>query len=500
MKIEVFSQPIEKLKTSLLALGIFDDKKLDSDAASMDKALNGIISDLITEFKPDFKQSRLLYIGNGWYTGHVKQIALIGLGKRGEFDIDKLRRASAIAAKLARQNRIKNFATLLHKACTKDDIAQVGRAVAEGTLLAMYKFSKYKTEKDDFTPESLMLVDRTSKKLEEGIRVGSILAESTNYVREIVNSPACFVTPTAFADEAKRVAKKHRLKITTLDKNGIEKMGMNALLGVSLGSSQHPRFIVMEYKVSKKKDKIAIVGKGITFDSGGLDLKPAQYMETMKLDKAGAAAVIGIMQAAARLRLPINIVGAMPVTENMPGPSAQKPGDIVTAYNKKTIEIINTDAEGRLILADALSYVEEKYKPKIIIDLATLTGAVVIALGYHAAGVLGNDQKLIDRVKGAGQKSFERVWQLPLWSEHKEAVKSEVADVANAFRASLVDAGTINGAAFLSNFVKTSWVHVDIAGTAWSLEEREYIPKAATGYGVRLVAQLLMDLAEEGVQ
>lgn len=481
-----------KPKADLLVLGIFDDKKLDHDGASADAQLKGLITSLLKEeFKPDFKQTKFMHVG-----GAVKNILLVGLGKRTEFDIDKLRKVSAIAAKVARANRIKSAATTLHRLDAKGNYKDKGRAIAEGSILGLYRFNKYKTVNDDFKVEELALIEGDKKRIEElghGVHTGSVLANATNYVRDIVNSPACFVTPTALADEAKAVAKKYRLKIKVFNKAQMQKLGMNALLGVASGSSQEPRFIIMEYKSKKANVTIAVVGKGITFDSGGLDLKPPPYMETMKLDKAGAAAVLGIMQTVAHLKLPVNVIGAMPTTENMPGPGAQKPGDVVTAYNKKTIEIMNTDAEGRLILADAISYVEKNYKPRAIIDLATLTGAVVIALGYHAAGILGNDEGLIKKVKDAGWRSFERVWQLPLWQEHKEAAKSDIADVANAFRSGSVDAGTINGAAFISYFVNVPWVHVDIAGAAWSPEEREYIPRAATGYGVRLITQLLMD-------
>ena len=475
----------------MLVLGVFDDKKLDRDAAAADKMLKGSIKDALKDFKPDFKQTKFMYVGKS-----IKSILLVGLGKRTEFDIDKLRKVSAIAAKAARQNRIKSYATTLHHLDAKGNYIDKGRAIAEGSILGLYRFAKYKTVNEDVQVESLTLVESDKKHIEElghGVHLGSVLANATNYVRDVVNSPACFVTPTALAEEAKAVAKKYKLKLTIFSNRDIGRLGMNALLGVARGSSQEPKFIILEYK-SRAKDTIAVVGKGITFDSGGLDLKPPPYMETMKMDKAGAAAVLGIMQTVAHLKLPVNVIGAIPSTENMPGPSAQKPGDVVTAYNKKTIEIMNTDAEGRLILADAISYVEKNYKPKAIIDLATLTGAVVVALGYHAAGILGNNEELIKKVKNAGWRSFERVWQLPLWQEHIEAAKSDIADVANAFKSGYVDAGTINGAAFISYFVeKTPWVHVDIAGTAWSPAEGEYIPKNATGYGVRLITQMLMD-------
>ncbi len=487
MKISVASAAA---KQDLLVIGVFDDKKLNEGGKAVDKATGNALTSVLKDFKPEFRQTKLVYAGKP-----VQNILLIGLGKKTEFDTDKLRKASAIAAKTARAARVKTFATTLHSMEGKGGYPDKGRAIAEGTILGLYKFAKYKTSNDDFAVDALTLLEKDKsrlKELERGVAVGTVLANATNYTRDIVNSPACFMTPAIVAKEAAAIAKKHKLKIKTMGKAEMAKAGMNALLGVARGSAQEAKFIVLEHN-TKAKDAIAIVGKGITFDSGGLDLKPAPYMETMKDDKAGAAAVLGIMQAAAQLRLPVHLIGAMAVTENMPGPDAQKPGDVVTAYNKKTIEVVNTDAEGRLVLADAISYIEKNYKPRAIVDLATLTGACVIALGYNAAGILGNNEELIKKVKDAGWKSFERVWQLPLWQEHIEATKSDIADVANSFRSGTVDAGAINGAAFLSYFVSRPWVHIDIAGPAFVSVEQDYIPKSATGYGVRLITQLLMD-------
>ncbi|MBI2075672.1 MAG: leucyl aminopeptidase [Candidatus Aenigmarchaeota archaeon] len=493
MKIDVAVSSLKLFKTDLLAVGVFEDERLNADAKAVDAMLAGELSTVLRkeEFKAEFKQTRLLSTGK-----NIRNVLLVGLGKKDEYDLERLRKVSATAAKAARNNRIKSFSTILHRIEIKNrSVAERAQAIAEATVLGLYKFNKYKTEKTDFVVESLAVLEedrRNVKAIEGAVRSGHVIADATNYARDLVNSPACFVTPSALAEEARRIARENNLKAQVFGREEIKSMGMNALLGVSKGSEQEPKFIILEYNPTAK-EKIAVVGKGITFDSGGMDLKPPAYMEDMKLDKAGAAAVLGIMQLAAKLRLPLHVIGAMPATENMPGGAAQKPGDVVTAYNKKTIEIINTDAEGRLVLADAISYVEKNYKPSAIIDLATLTGACIIALGYHAAGIFGSEN-LLEKLKAAGNESFERVWPLPLWQEHKETVKGELADVKNATKAGVADAGAINGAAFLSNFVeKTPWAHIDIAGTAWSPEEREYVPKAATGYGVRLITQLLMD-------
>jgi leucyl aminopeptidase len=274
---------------------------------------------------------------------------------------------------------------------------------------------------------------------------------------------------------------------------------MGCILGVARGSSEEPKLVIMEYLGGTKgnpkgKKKIAVVGKGITFDSGGINLKPTGYIENMKDDKAGAAVVLGLMKILPKLGVKHHVIGVMPLTENMPGQSAQKPGDILTAYNKKTIEVVNTDAEGRLILADALSYVEKNYKPDAIIDLATLTGACIVALGYFAAGMLGTDEALIKKITLTGEKTGERVWELPFWDDYRELVKGDIADVNNSIKGAKYTPGTITGAAFISNFVeKTPWVHLDIAGPAWLESDSDYVPRGGTGYGVRLLSQLLVD-------
>lgn len=492
MKIDAVASSLRTFKTDLLAIGVFEDERLTGDAKDVDTLLNGLLAETIRkeEFKGEFRQTRLVTNGK-----NIRNILFVGLGKKDEYDAEKLRKASAVTAKIVRANRIKSFSTVLHRIEIKyHSASEKAKAVAEATVLGLYKYGKYKTEKNDFSIESLTLLEedrRNLKDVEAGIKTGLVIADATNYTRDLVNGPAGFVTPSFMADEARRIAKENNLRVHVFGKEEIKSMGMGALLGVSKGSEQEPKFIILEHNPTAK-ERIAVVGKGITFDSGGLDLKPYQYMEDMKQDKAGAAAVLGIMQIAAKLKLPIHVIGAMPVTENMPGGRAQKPGDIVTAYNKKTIEVVNTDAEGRLVLADAISYVEKNFKPSAIIDMATLTGACVVALGYHAAAVLGSD-KLVEKAKIAGSETFERVWQLPLWPEHKELVKSEAADVRNSLKGATVDAGTILGAAFLSNFVTVPWLHIDIAGTAWSPEERDYIPRAATGYGVRLISQMLLN-------
>ncbi|MBI2233377.1 MAG: leucyl aminopeptidase [Candidatus Aenigmarchaeota archaeon] len=491
MKMQATSEPILKHKTAVLIVGAFGDE-LTQDAALVDKALNGALKDLSTskEFSGKFKEFHIVST-HGKIA--AKRVMLVGLDKKTELNNEKLRKVSGFAAKNIRNAGIKEFSTTLHNIQFSQEAVQ---ATAEGIALGIYRFSKYKKrdENQNEIAGVFLLTDSSHiNDVNRGIKTAQIISDAVNQARDISNTPANIMTPAQLADEAERVAKECKLKIKVYSKAEIEKMGMNCILAVSRGSAEEPKLIVLEHNTNAK-ETIAIVGKGVTFDSGGLDIKPWQYMEEMKSDKCGAAAVLGILKTAAKLNLPIHVVGVMPATENMPSGSATKPGDIVTAYNKKTVEIINTDAEGRLILADALSFTEEKFKPRAIIDLATLTGACVVALGYEAAAVLGNDEALIEKLKAAGNKSFERLWQLPVWDEYDEAIESESADVRNTNKGPSPSAGTIQGAAFLKKFINSaSWAHIDIAGTSWLPAERDYQPKSATGYGVRLITQFLMD-------
>lgn len=488
MKVALVPEKWDKHKADVLILGVCEGEK----AEAVDKQLGGALSEAVKakEFTGEYKQLFLVPAPKL----AARKLLLAGLGKSSELSIERLRRVAGAAAKYARSCSAKTIATTLHETALNDTIAARVSAVAEGVLLGLYQFTEYKTDKTGIKAvDSLALLGDDSADARRAVAVAEALAAAVNYARDLVNTPANIITPTRIAEEANKIAKENKLKITVLGRKEMEKLGMNALLSVARGSVQEPKLIITEYNPAGK-ETIVIVGKGITFDSGGLDLKPAAYMEEMKTDKAGACAVLSLMKAVTALKVRQRVIGVMPMTENMPGSNASKPGDIVSAYNKKTIEIMNTDAEGRLVLADAISYAEKVYKPRAIIDLATLTGACVVALGYYAAGMLGNDEALMSKVRAAAEKSGERVWQLPLWDDYKELVKGELADVKNAERAGSMGPGAINGAAFISNFVgSTPWVHLDIAGTARYPEEKEYVPKGATGYGVRLMAQLLLD-------
>jgi leucyl aminopeptidase len=311
-----------------------------------------------------------------------------------------------------------------------------------------------------------------------------------NLARDLVSHPGNVVTTGYLAETARKLADRHKLTCEILEMDELERLGMNALVAVGKGSIEPPRLIVLEYRGGGKERPVVLVGKGITFDSGGISIKPGAGMEEMKTDMAGGAAVLGAMEAAAGLKLPINLVCIIPTAENMPDGKAYKPGDVVTSLSGTTIEITNTDAEGRLVLCDALHFAK-KYKPTTMIDLATLTGACVVALGHEASGLMGNDQRLINSLKQAGERCGERVWELPLWDGYGEAMKSDIADLKNAGSR---DGGSITAGWFLKQFVGTTrWAHLDIAGTAWSDKARSYSPKGATGVGVRLLIEYLQN-------
>ncbi|RLG19281.1 leucyl aminopeptidase, partial [Candidatus Micrarchaeota archaeon] len=369
-----------------------------------------------------------------------------------------------------------------------------------GALLALYDFEQYKSKKEDekkLKHIQLLCSSKQKAQARREVQEAQSIADSVYFTRDIVNQPANHKKPPVLATIIKKEARKTKLKFKMLDERTMKKHGMNALLGVSSGSPVPPRLVILEHGRKRRgKPSLCLVGKGITFDSGGISLKPSKNMDEMKMDMAGAAAVAGAMLAISKLNLPLHVIGIMPLSENMPDGKAQRPGDIVKAMNGKSIEVLNTDAEGRLVLADALAYAEKTYKPDYIVDAATLTGAVLVCLGKHASGLLGNDEQLKRRLIEAGEAVHERCWELPLWDEYKEMVKGKLADVKNIGSES-GEAGTITAAAFLSNFLKnrTRWAHLDIAGTAWDDGSKPFKHAGATGVGVRLFIELAKGLS-----
>lgn len=495
MKLSFISEPLEKLKTECLAIGVFQEEPIGPDSRKIDSALNGVLSTLAKnkDFKAELNETYLFptlgKIG-------AKRVLLVGLGKKDEFSIDTIRQASASAAQTVKKSYLSSYTTVVFGAGVKGPTTEVVQALVEGAILGAYAFDTFKTENKDKKPfESLEIFysdKKETNKLKEFAESGQKLAEVVNYCRELANLPANIATPTYLANEAEKLGKKYGFKVTVYDKIGLQKLGFNALLAVNSGSTQEPRFIVLEYKSkSISSAPICLVGKTITFDSGGLNIKTSDYMNNMKYDKCGGIAVLGTIAAAAALKISANLVGLMPATENMPSGSAYKVGDIYKTYNGKTIEIGNTDAEGRVILSDALGYTKE-FKPKAIIDLATLTGACVVALGVQAAGLMGTDQKLLNRIKESAEHSGERVWELPMYDEYSDQIKSDVADAKNIGDG---NAGAITAAKFLQKFVPEGvpWVHLDIAGVAWTEKGKykPYVGKGATGYGIRLLIEML---------
>jgi leucyl aminopeptidase len=494
MDIRVERGRSEKYPCELLLLFSFESPQpLEGPIQNVDLEWKGFISALIKQgdFKGELFQCRLLHTQGAL---PAKRVLLTGLGKKGEFDLEKWRGASSKAGQFIRDSGIKQFAFPIKKfdAFSEGDLAE---SFVTGLLLGTYQFNDFKTlerEKIEEIAEAIILgeTDEEMKLLEDGSKTGKIISEAVCMARDLVNGPSNQITPTALAEKAQKIAKAQGMEFQVMEVSQAEAMGMGAFVAVAKGSQELGKFITLEYNKGKGLDTIALVGKGITFDSGGISIKPSEKMERMKDDMSGAAAVLAAMKAASELRIPLHLVGIVPATENLPSGKAYKPGDILKTLSGQTVEVISTDAEGRLILSDALTY-SLRYQPKAIIDLATLTGACVIALGDYVIGLFGNDESLLKRIEEASGKTGEKVWRLPLWDEYFEYLKSDVADFKNVGTRA---AGAIIGAIFLSKFVeKAPWIHLDIAGPASFEKERPYIPRGGTGVGVRLLVQLLKD-------
>lgn len=415
-----------------------------------------------------------------------ERVLLIGLGKKDEASAEKIRQAGGKAATYLRGMRMKRVA-LSTLAFTSLKVSPAD--FVEGSLLGHYSFKKYLAEKNGKDIESFTILSKTSKTLEDEIRWVRTAVSSVHLARDLINTPANDMTPAHLAGVALSM-KRNKLSVKVLEKKDAQKLGMEVYLSVAKGSKEPPKFIVLEHK-GKIEPPLVLIGKSITFDSGGLSLKPSDGMEKMKYDMAGGAAVLGIMKAVAELGLSSHVIGILPATENLPGGSASRPGDIVRSITGKTVEIISTDAEGRLTLADAIGYART-LQPRAIIDIATLTGACAIAFGNEAIAMMGNDRHLMDKMKESSEKTYERVWEMPLFEEYKEYIKSDIADFKNTGGRS---GSLMTSAYFLSEFAeKTPWIHLDIAGSAWLDKEKPYIPKGASGIGVRLILNLIKEL------
>src|SRR3989454_594807 len=497
----------EEAADAVVVMHCEGEPRLTGGASALDAGLKGRLAALLKsgEFTGTPNQVSIVHVAPGEGV-RAKRVVLVGLGKRKEVSLEKLRQATATAAKASRAVGAVSFAmpvqdhaellTGLPAASRLYDIAQ---ALVESAILGLYEFTVYHTERKDEAKAirrmTVLVSDSNAlAQAQQGAQQGQIVGEATTYVRDLCNHPSNVVTPTYIANEAKKVARERGVRCTVLDRPQMERLGMGAILGVAQGSHEPPKFVILEYRGGPRGERpVVLVGKTITFDSGGISLKPADNMEQMKADMTGGAAVLAAVRAAARLRLSLNVVAVIPATENMPGGHAIKPGDVLRSLSGKTIEVINTDAEGRLILADGLTYAQ-RFKPAALVDIATLTGACVVALGNHAIGVLGNNEPLIGELKDAGERCGERVWQLPLWEEYYEQIKSDVADVKNTGGG---PRGTTPAPA-LPRKVAGGAVCGDpsLPTTDWSARERAYIPKGATGVGAPLLIHFLCNPAD----
>lgn len=495
IEISVSKGLLEETPANVLVLNLFEGVKIPAGATgAIDIALDGLISKFIIAKEGFDGKFGKMYLLPTYGKIAAEKVLLVGLGKNKDFTPNRLRELSAkIIKKCRKMGNAKKVISVLHGAGIGGYDPEIcARMITEGTLIGSYSFDKYKTEKSTKKVDELVIVDMVEencKKAKAGIKKGKIIGSAMNFARDLSNEQPAYATPSKLAEIAQSFKD---LEVKVYDKEEIEKMGMGAFLGVAKGSSQPPKFIHMHYKGSNQKliqRKIAIIGKGICFDSGGLDIKPPSSMLNMKDDMSGAAAVLGVMSVLKDLKPNCEVHGIIAACENMPGCSAYKPGDVLTAKNGKTIEVDNTDAEGRLTLADALCYACELDVDEVI-DIATLTGACVVALGSAASGIMGNHQPTIDKLIKCANSGGEKMWQLPMFDEYKESLQSDVADMRNT--GSRMGGAQIAGI-FLQNFVKkVHWAHIDVAGTAFLDKPQNEFPKGATGAGVRTLINYLM--------
>ncbi|MCJ7778365.1 MAG: leucyl aminopeptidase [Sedimentisphaerales bacterium] len=506
IKIVVKTRTVDpnKIETDLLAVGHFsDDKGPQGAACQLDGKLNGAIERLLKlgDFKGKEGTSAIVY---GTSAIKAKRVLLVGLGEKKKAELDTVRKAAANAAKKAVEMGAKTLALALHKAFEgRFDATELGRALAEGTYLGGYRYDEFVTEGGNGRLSTLKveIIDSdtaTTKKLDKGVRSGIIIGKAHSYARTLANRPANVIHPAELAAAAKELAGGYKsLNCTVFNEKQMAEKGMGGVLAVGSGSQNKPRFIILKYKPAgssaNKKPMVALIGKAITFDSGGLSIKPADRMDEMKLDKTGGITVFAAIKAVAELRLPLNVMGLVPSAENLPSGSSYRPGDIITTFSGKTVEVLNTDAEGRMILCDAIAFAV-KQKCDVIIDIATLTGACMVALGRHKAGLFGNDEKLIKQMQTAAEQSGEKVWPMPSGDEYADEMKSKFADLKNI---GSKWGGACTAAAFLRQFVgETKWAHLDIAGVDVSQKSTEFTAEGSTGFGVRLLTTYLMNLAD----
>lgn len=498
MKIELMAFSDKRKPADLFLAGCFEGEKASKFLSTLEPEFQKTAEAAFKSKRFSGKKGETLTSFNSGYR-EAPEILLAGLGPRAKFEPSSLRAAAGKLIHLASGRKAKRV-RFLFDTFTGGKISETETAgiLSESASLATYRFDKYRSKKkeENGKPDGVQAVELlfskkgNEKNLAKSAKFARIVATGTIAARDLVNEPGNIINPASLAAEARRIAREKKLRCTVLGLADLKRMKMGGILGVNQGSKVPPALIILEYGMNyRKRGTVCLVGKGVTFDTGGISIKPAADMEKMKYDKAGACTVIAAIGTVADLKLPLHVVAIAPAVENMPSENPQRPGDIIRMHSGKTVEVINTDAEGRLILGDALTYAA-KYKPKAIIDLATLTGMCAYTFGDKAIGLLGNDRKLLERVKRAGEEVGERCWELPLWDEYRDMIKGHHSDLLNVGGKY---AGTITAAMFLKEFVpaKTPWAHLDIAGTAWCDSPRSDCPKGATGIGVRLLIELL---------
>ncbi|MCI0560115.1 MAG: leucyl aminopeptidase [Nitrososphaera sp.] len=499
VQVKVEKAKIDQKQTALLVIGVFEGEQDFPQSKELDASVFASIKETLDkkEFRGTFGSSILVYtLGKG----PMKKIMLLGLGKRDKFTDESARISAGKAAQKAKELGLKEFSILQFSNLDEGLI----EAMTEGAALALYSFDRYKAPESSKDPQTKVeevsiLINSDSPKFQSVAERTSLVVEAVNFCRDIANLPPNDCPPSQLASFAISIAQDYGMKARVIDRYELENMGMEGIVAVGKGSNNPPKLIILEYSGApadsdQPQKPYLLVGKAVTFDTGGISIKPGEKMDEMKFDKCGGCTVLAIMRAAASMKLAVNIVGIVPSVENMPSATSYRPGDIIKMYNGKTVEVLNTDAEGRMILADALAYGIATFSPKAVVDLATLTGAAIIALGANVAAVVGTNKQLTDRLRKVAEKTGEKIWELPLYDEYHEQIKSTYADMKNIGGR---PAGAITAAAFLSNFVDGApWVHIDIAGTAWTQDgtyERSYNPKGATGFGVRTLVRLLME-------
>lgn len=495
VQVKVEKAKIDQKQTSLLVIGVFEGEHDFSQSKELDPAVFASIRESLEtkEFRGTFGSSVLVYtLGKG----PMKKIILLGLGKREKFADEGARICAGKAAQKAKELGVKEFSILQFSNLDEGLI----EAMTEGASLALYTFDRYKAADSSKDPpakvqEVTILVNSESPKFQSIAERTSLVVDAVNFCRDIGNMPPNDCSPAQLAGIASSLAQDTGMKSRIIDRYELENMGMGGIVAVGKGSNNPPKLIILEYNGAPSDQKpYLLVGKAVTFDTGGISIKPGEKMDEMKFDKCGGCTVLAVMHAAASLKLAVNIVAIVPSVENMPSSTSYRPGDIIKMYNGKTVEVLNTDAEGRMILADALAYGIANYSPKAVVDLATLTGAAIVALGSNVAALVGTNKQLTDRLRKVSDKTGEKMWELPLYEEFHEQIKSTFADIRNIGGK---PGGAITAAAFLSNFVDSvPWTHIDIAGTAWTQDgtfEKSYNPKGATGFGVRTLVKFLTE-------